>query len=60
MSPLTRVRAGHLPDEWERADRAALYGPNELVVPVKGLGALFAAEMIHPFFMFQYASVAIW
>ena len=37
-----------------------LYGANELVIPVRGVAALMAEEMLHPFFIFQYASVAIW
>ncbi|KAI3436891.1 hypothetical protein D9Q98_006299 [Chlorella vulgaris] len=51
---------GQLLDDFERGERRMLYGANELVIPVKGVGVLMAEEMIHPFFMFQYASVAIW
>ncbi|KAH7618816.1 putative Polyamine-transporting ATPase 13A3 [Nannochloris sp. 'desiccata'] len=47
-------------DEWERADRHALYGANELSIPVKSPLELLAEEMIHPFYVFQYASVLIW
>jgi cation-transporting ATPase 13A3/4/5 len=51
---------GQLGDEWARAARAALYGPNELAVPVKSRARLVAEEMVHPFYVFQYASVLIW
>ena len=52
--------AGQLLDDWDRSERRVLYGGNELVIPVKSPAALMAEEMIHPFFIFQYASVAIW
>ena len=51
---------GPLTDEWERADRRALYGVNELKVPVKSPLELLGEEMVHPFYVFQYASVLIW
>lgn len=44
----------------ERAQRAERYGPNALDVPVKGLARLLAEEACHPFYVFQYASVATW
>ena len=47
-------------DDFDRGERRSLYGANELVIPVGSPLALAAAEMIHPFFIFQYASVAIW
>lgn len=49
-----------MPDEWERADARLLYGSNELVIPTKGVLELLAEEMVHPFYVFQYASVTIW
>jgi cation-transporting ATPase 13A3/4/5 len=60
LAPRFLPAAGQLLDDFERGERRMLYGANELVIPVKGVGVLMAEEMIHPFFMFQYASVAIW
>ncbi len=57
---VSRRVKGPLADEWERADRHALYGSNELKIPVKSPLELLAEEMIHPFYVFQYASVLIW
>jgi cation-transporting P-type ATPase 13A2 len=57
---VSRRVKGPLADEWERADRHALYGANELKIPVKSPLELLAEEMIHPFYVFQYASVLIW
>lgn len=57
---VSRRVKGPLTDEWERADRRALYGANELNVPVKSPLALLGDEMVHPFYVFQYASVLIW
>ncbi len=57
---VSRRVKGPLADEWERADRHALYGANELNIPVKSPLELLAEEMIHPFYVFQYASVLIW
>lgn len=51
---------GQLTDEWERAGRASLYGPNVLRIPVASRLSLLAKEMMHPFYVFQYASVLIW
>lgn len=51
---------GQLMDDFDRSERRALYEANELVIPVKSVPVLMAEEMIHPFFIFQYASVAIW
>jgi len=47
-------------DDFDRGERRVLYGANELVIPVKSPVVLMGEEMIHPFFIFQYASVAIW
>lgn len=47
-------------DDFDRGERRVLYGANELVIPVKSPLALMGEEMIHPFFIFQYASVTIW
>lgn len=41
----------------ERVDR---YGANALDVPVPSYFKLFYTEVIHPFYIFQIASVAIW
>jgi cation-transporting ATPase 13A3/4/5 len=57
---VSRRVKGPLADEWERADRHALYGANEMNIPVKSPFELLAEEMIHPFYVFQYASVLIW
>ncbi|PSC67462.1 hypothetical protein C2E20_8853 [Micractinium conductrix] len=51
---------GQLMDDFDRSERRTLYGMNELVIPVKSVPVLMAEEMIHPFFIFQYASVTIW
>lgn len=51
---------GQLTDEWQRNDRRVVYGPNELLIPVKTPLQLLGEEMVHPFYVFQYASVAIW
>ncbi|KAL4457986.1 hypothetical protein ABPG75_012851 [Micractinium tetrahymenae] len=51
---------GQLMDDFDRSERRTLYGANELVIPVKSVPVLMGEEMIHPFFIFQYASVAIW
>lgn len=51
---------GQMENDWERIDRKALYGSNELNVPVKSILELVSEEMVHPFYVFQYASVAIW
>jgi len=53
------VHGPHLND-WGRMDRASLYGSNEIVIVVKSILELVAEEMVHPFYVFQYASVAIW
>ncbi len=47
-------------DDFDRSERRLVYGLNQLVIPVSSPLVLMAQEMIHPFFMFQYASVAIW
>ena len=60
-SPLcSRITAGQLLDDWDRADYQLLYGSNELRVPVKSFFELLLVEMVHPFYVFQYASVTIW
>jgi magnesium-transporting ATPase (P-type) len=46
--------------EWQLAERQQRYGTNEMRVPVKGVAALVADEMWHPFYVFQYFSVVIW
>lgn len=46
--------------EWQLAERQQRYGTNEMRIPVKGVGALVADEMWHPFYVFQYFSVVIW
>ena len=53
------VHGPHLND-WGRMDRASMYGSNEIVIAVKSILELVAEEMVHPFYVFQYASVAIW
>lgn len=58
-SPHTDL-TGQLMDDFDRSERRTLYGANELVIPVSSVAALMGAEMIHPFFIFQYASVTIW
>lgn len=51
---------GQTIDEWLRTHRRSLYGQNELVIPVKSPLELLGEEMTHPFYVFQYVSVAIW
>lgn len=46
--------------EWQLAERQQRYGTNEMRIPVKGVAALVADEMWHPFYVFQYFSVVIW
>ncbi len=59
-APAALHPAGQLMDDFDRGERRVLYGANELVIPVKSPLALMGEEMIHPFFIFQYASVTIW
>lgn len=46
--------------EWQLTQRQQRYGTNEMRIPVKGIAALVAEEMWHPFYVFQYFSVVIW
>ena len=60
LSCCSTITAGQLLDDWDRADYQLLYGSNELRVPVKSFFELLLVEMVHPFYVFQYASVTIW
>ncbi|PRP86428.1 hypothetical protein PROFUN_05347 [Planoprotostelium fungivorum] len=47
--------------EQERADDAAgLFGYNSIVVPVRSYFHLIFNEVVHPFYLFQLASVILW
>ncbi|GAB4820540.1 hypothetical protein N2152v2_007586 [Parachlorella kessleri] len=56
----SRRISGQLLDDWDRTDYRQLYGSNELRVPVRSFFELLLVEMVHPFYVFQYASVTIW
>lgn len=43
-----------------REERHALYGRACVEVPVQPLHALIAAEIFHPFYIFQVAAVSLW
>ena len=40
--------------------RRAVYGPNYIHVPIKGVSELLLLEVLNPFYIFQVASVIIW
>ncbi|KAL5492024.1 hypothetical protein EMCRGX_G017412 [Ephydatia muelleri] len=44
----------------EHADRLILYGANNIDVPVKSYPKLFFEEVLHPFYIFQILSIALW
>ena len=43
-----------------RVYRRAVYGPNYIHVPVKGVMKLLLLEVLNPFYIFQVASIIIW
>ena len=49
---------------WSSVDdfhpRLALYGANNIDVPVKSYQVLFIEEILHPFYIFQILSIALW
>lgn len=45
---------------WRRDQRLEEFGANEMVIPLPSPYRLFFEEAIHPFYVFQYFSVAIW
>jgi hypothetical protein len=47
-------------DPAARAAAAARHGPNTMVVPVPPLARSLLVSLLHPFCLFQYASVIIW
>merc|ERR1719334_2011904 len=40
--------------------KAALYGSNEIVVPLENLGVLLVKEILSPFYVFQMFSICFW
>ncbi|KAL5499439.1 hypothetical protein EMCRGX_G010855 [Ephydatia muelleri] len=44
----------------ENAVKLHTYGPNSIEVPVKPYYVLFVEEVLHPFYMFQLFSIALW
>ena len=46
--------------ETEGSRRAALYGTNEIVVPLENLGVLMVKEILSPFYVFQIFSISFW
>ena len=46
--------------EEEGARRAALYGTNEIQVPMESLGMLLVKEILSPFYVFQIFSIILW
>ena len=44
----------------EGSRRAALYGTNEIIVPLENLGVLMVKEILSPFYVFQIFSISFW
>lgn len=44
----------------QQRQRRAVYGPNLINVPVKGVLELLVLEVLNPFYIFQVASIGIW
>lgn len=40
--------------------RRAVYGRNEIVVPLRGIIALLFLEVLNPFYVFQFFSFILW
>lgn len=43
-----------------RDQRRILFGDNVIDVKGKSVGALFIDEVLHPFYVFQIASIVLW
>ena len=46
--------------EAELSARLWTYGANQMTIPVSSIPELMVKEAVHPFYVFQYASVVIW
>lgn len=46
--------------EAELNSRLSTYGTNQMAIPVPTIPHLMLKEAVHPFYVFQYASVVIW
>ncbi|KAL9048846.1 MAG: hypothetical protein Q9162_007517 [Coniocarpon cinnabarinum] len=57
-SELETVRAGIGTDEKESRDQ--IFGKNVIDIEEKPLGALLVDEVLHPFYIFQVASLILW
>ncbi|BGP17337.1 hypothetical protein JCM10213_007551 [Rhodosporidiobolus nylandii] len=44
----------------EHALRATLFGPNAIEIAAKSVGELLLDEVLHPFYVFQVFSIALW
>ena len=51
--------SGGLTDS-KREERSLLFGPNEIEIEERGWGQLFVDEVLHPFYVFQVASIILW
>jgi cation-transporting ATPase 13A3/4/5 len=47
-------------DNQQAVEHQSRFGRNNLDVPVPHYGRLFISEVLHPFYIFQIASCAIW
>ena len=47
-------------DDVQAEENRSIHGRNHLDVPVPNYGRLLISEVLHPFYIFQVASVAIW
>ncbi|TIB04331.1 hypothetical protein E3P88_01870 [Wallemia ichthyophaga] len=46
--------------ESKREERRALFGLNEIEIEERSWGQLFVDEVLHPFYVFQVASIVLW
>ncbi|TIB92882.1 hypothetical protein E3Q19_01771 [Wallemia mellicola] len=51
--------AGGLPES-KREERRLLFGLNEIEIEERSWGQLFVDEVLHPFYVFQVASIVLW
>ncbi|KAG5648535.1 hypothetical protein DXG03_003146 [Asterophora parasitica] len=58
VSALTSVQSGM--DESVRKQRLLLFGNNEIEIEGKSTISLLVDEVIHPFYVFQIASIVLW
>lgn len=47
-------------DTGTRTQRATVFGLNAIEIQGKSVGALLVDEVIHPFYVFQIASIILW